>query len=134
MVFLPVRRAFMKSTRLTWVLFKTCASLVSLILSYPYHVVAGSYLLALSNGILGLDVKLNTKMLETLKLISDTEISKVTFEFLVVADSSLASSLFLAPLLNLCQTVELVADAAARVVVEVREAVEVRGKGERHLC
>lgn len=124
----------MKSTRLTWVFFKTCASLVSLILSYPYHVVAGSYLLALSNGILGLDVKLNTKMLETLKLISDTEISKVTFEFLVVADSSLASSLFLAPLLNLCQTVELVADAAARVVVEVREAVEVRGKGERHLC
>ena len=69
-------------------------------------------------------------MLETLKLIIDTEISKVAFEFLVVADSSLANIFFLGPLLSLCQTVELVVDAAARVVVEVREAIEVRGKGE----
>lgn len=95
---------------------------------------ADAYLLALSDGFLGLNVKLSTDMLETLKLISDTEISKVAFEFLVVADSSLANSFFLGPLLSLCQTVELVVDAAARVVVEVREAIEVGGKGERHLC
>lgn len=92
------------------------------------------YLLALSDGLLGLDVKLNTEMLETLKLISDTEISKVAFKFLIVAGGSLANSLFLGPLLGLCQTVELVADAAARVVIEVREAVEVRGKDGRHFC
>lgn len=41
---------------------------------------ANAYLLALSNGILGLDVKLNTEVLETLELIVDAEISKVTFE------------------------------------------------------
>jgi len=69
-------------------------------------------------------------MLETLELIINAEISKVGFEFLVVADSSLTSSLFLAPLLSLCQTAEFVADAAARMVVEFREAIEVRSKDE----
>lgn len=95
---------------------------------------ANAHLLALGDGTLGLSVKLNTEMMETLKLIGDAEISKVGFEFLVVADSSLASRLFLAPLLSLCQTAEFVADAAARTVVEFREALEVRSKDERHVC
>jgi len=109
--------------------FKTCLSPSSADL-YNITSKVDANLLALGDGTLGLNVKLNTEMLETLELIINAEISKVGFEFLVVADSSLTSSLFLAPLLSLCQTAEFVADAAARMVVEFREAIEVRSKDE----
>jgi len=91
-------------------------------------------LLALGDSILALKVELNTEMLETLKLILDAELGKLTFKLLIVTGGSLTSSFLLVPFLALGETVELVTDAAARVVVEVGEAVEVGGEDVGHLC
>ena len=102
--------------------------------SYTIKLPAGDHLLALGDSAQGLKAKLNTEVLKTFELAGDAETSEVTFELLIVADSSLAGSLFLVPLLGLCKAVELVADAATRVVVEVREAVEVGREDERHPC
>ena len=113
--------------------FKTCGSQSSVDL-YKITSKVDAHLLALGDSTLGLNVKLNTEMLETLELIVDAEISEVSFEFFVVADSSLTSSLFLAPLLSLCKAVELIADTATRVMVEFGEAIKVRSKDERHVC
>jgi hypothetical protein len=90
------------------------------------------YLLALGDGTEGLETKLSTEVLETLELIGDTESSEVAFELLIVACSSLASSLLFVPFLALGKAVELVADAATRMVIELREAVEVGCEHERH--
>jgi hypothetical protein len=93
-----------------------------------------AYLLALGDGAQGLKAKLNTEMLETLELVGDAESSEVAFELLIVAGSSLTGSLLLVPFLAFGKAVELVADAATRVVVEPREAVEVGCEHERHGC
>lgn len=69
-----------------------------------------------------------------LELVLDAELGKVTFKLLVVAGGSLASSLLLVPFLALCKAVKLVADTAARMVVEVREAIKVGCQDERHAC
>lgn len=102
--------------------------------SYTIKLPADDHLLALGDSAQGLKAKLNTEVLKTFELAGDAETSEVTFELLVVASSSLAGSLLLIPLLGLCKAVELVADAATRVVVEVREAVEVGCEDERHPC
>jgi hypothetical protein len=93
-----------------------------------------AYLLALGDGAQGLKAKLNTEMLETLELVGDAESSEVAFELLIVAGGSLTGSLLLVPFLAFGKAVELVADAATRVVVEPREAVEVGCGHERHGC
>jgi hypothetical protein len=92
------------------------------------------YLPALGDGTQGLKIKLNTEMLETLELVGDAESSEVAFELLIVAGSSVAGSLLFVPFLALGKAVELVADAATRMVVELGEAVEVGGEHERHGC
>lgn len=95
---------------------------------------AHPYLLALGDSVGGFNAELDAEVLETIELISDAELDEMTFELLVVAGSSLAGGLFLVPLLSLYETVELVVDTATRVVVEVREAIEVGGKDKGHLC
>lgn len=58
----------------------------------------------------------------------------MTFELFIVTTGSLTLGLSKIPLLGLGQTVELDADAATRAVVEVGEAIEVRGEDEGHSC
>lgn len=56
----------------------------------------------------------------------------MTFELLIVADGSLLGAFCLVPSLVLGKAIELVADATARVMIEVREAVEVGREDGRH--
>lgn len=92
------------------------------------------HLLALGDSILGDDVELNTQMLKTLKLALKLEVGEIALELIVVAFHALLSGLLLGPVLGFSQAVELVANAGARVVVELRVAVKERDVNEGHLC
>lgn len=102
-----------------------CSALVLLVATYP---------LALSDSAARLNTKLITEVLETFQLFGDTKQREVTFKFVVVAICSLACTFCSVPLQALGQAIELVADATARVMIELRVAVEVRYGGGRHVC
>jgi len=102
-----------------------CSALVLLVATYP---------LALSDSAARLNTKLITEVLETFQLFGDTKQREVTFKFVVVAICSLACTFCSVPLQALGQAIELVADATARVMIELRVAVEVRYEGGRHVC
>lgn len=90
------------------------------------------YLLALGDSVLRDDIELNTQVLEALKLGVELEVGEVALEFVIVAFDALLCSLLLGPVLGLGQAIELVANAGARVVVELGKAVKERDVDKRH--
>lgn len=90
------------------------------------------YLLALGESVLRDDVELNTQVLEALKLSLELEVGEIALKLVVVAFDALLCSLLLGPVLGIGQAIELVANAGARVVVELGKAVEERDVDKRH--
>lgn len=124
-----MRRASIRSTRLTWSFLRVFGDVVSKCHRSRRNRVSVTYLLALDEGVQRLDLEFNAHVLKAFVLVVDAKVAIVTIQLFVTTGRSLMLRFFRPPFLRFRGAVELVSDAVSTTRLRIDVGYKCCGGG-----